>query len=132
MQSGKIGKIARVEMAVNFHEAHRQRDLTNVKQEDVDWEAFQFGGRITADVFQGMVEYQEGLVTFAMSLTNAAGNRSVWYGNMANFLRRVRSRETPRASVDNGFQHAVARCMAAVSLESGRGVSFDRQRLEIG
>jgi hypothetical protein len=47
VQSGKIGKIARVEMAVNFHEAHRQRDLTNVKQEDVDWEAFQFGGRIT-------------------------------------------------------------------------------------
>jgi len=228
VQSGVIGKVTRVEMAVNFQEARWQRDLTNVKKEEVDWEAFQFGGRITgpfdprklrqwqlfhettngiaglwmchlidlapwylqdpyprramtmggvylwkdgretSDVFQAMVEYNECLVTFAMSLTNAAGNRNLWYGtrgtldidnlritgdgsrdakrvvqpqapemipvesHMANFLRCVRTRETPRASVDNGFQHAVAGCMAGVSLETGRGVSFDRERLELG
>jgi hypothetical protein len=51
--------------------------------------------------------------------------------HMVNFLRCVRTRETPRASVDNGFQHAVAGCMAAVSLETGRRVRFDADRLEL-
>ena len=227
VHSGIIGKITRVEMAVNFQEQRWHRDLENVKAEDVDWEAFQFGGRITgpfnarklrewqlfhettngiaglwmchlidlapwylqdpypqhamtmggvylwkdgretSDVFESMVEYNECLVTFAMSLTNAAGNRNLWYGSkgvldidnlkisgdgskdpkrlmapidlekvpveshMTNFLRCVRTRQTPRASVDNGFQHAVAGCMAAVSLQTGRRVSFDREKLEL-
>jgi predicted dehydrogenase len=124
-------------------------------------------GRQTSDVFHATVEYNECLVTFAMSLTNGAGNRNLWFGakgtldidnltisgdgsrdpnrltastglekvpvesHMANFLRCVRTRETPRASVDNGFQHAVAGCMAAVSLETGRRVGFDRDKLEL-
>jgi predicted dehydrogenase len=116
-------------------------------------------GRETADVFQSTVEYNECLVNFSMSLTNPSGNRNVWYGtkgtldidnltitrdgtvaplekppvesHMANFLRCVRSRQTPRASVDNGFQHAVAGCIAGVALETGRRVSFDREKLEI-
>jgi hypothetical protein len=33
--------------------------------------------------------------------------------------------------VDAGFHHAVAGCMAAMSLESGRCMRFDRERLEI-
>ncbi len=227
IHSGVIGKVTRVEMAVNFQEQRWKRDLTNVRQDDVDWEAFQFGGRIsgpynprklrewqlfrettngiaglwmchlidlapwylqdpypksamamggvylwkdgrdTSDVFQAIVEYNECLVTFAMSLTNGAGNRNLWYGSkgvldldnqkitgegsrdpdrvketlafekveveshMANFLRCVRSRETPRASVDNGFQHAVAGCMAAVALDSGRRVRFDAAKMAL-
>jgi predicted dehydrogenase len=227
IHEGVIGKVTRVEMGVHFQEQRWRRDYENVKAEDVDWESFQFGGRIqgpfnarklrewqlfrettngiaglwmchlidlapwflndpypkhamamggvylwkdsrqTSDVFQAMVEYNECLVTFSMSLTNAAGNRNLWYGtrgtldidggkisgegsrdprrlmaetaiekvpvesHMANFLRCVRSRQTPRASVDNGFQHAVAGCMAAVSLETGRRVSFDREKLEL-
>ena len=51
--------------------------------------------------------------------------------HMANFLRCVRSRQSPRANVDAGFQHAVAGCMAAVSLETGRRVGFDREKLEL-
>lgn len=240
IQAGTIGKVTRVEMAVNFQEQRWHKDLSNVKPEDVDWQAFQFGGRITgpfnarklrewqlfrettngiaglwmchlidlagwflndpypkqavtlggvyewkdgrqtSDVFQATVEYNECLVTFAMSLTNAAGNRNVWYGDkgtldldkqtisgegsrrpdrvketvaiervpidlapgpgqpgdgttahIANFLKCVRSRETPRASVDAGFHHAVAGCMAAESLDSGRRVRFDPVKLEI-
>jgi hypothetical protein len=50
---------------------------------------------------------------------------------MANFLKCMRTRETPRASVDAGFSHAVAGCMAAVSLETGRRVGFDRDKLEL-
>jgi predicted dehydrogenase len=224
---GAIGKISRVEMSVNFQEQRWRRDLTNVRSQDVDWAAFQFGGRITgpynarklrewqlfrettngiaglwmchlidlapwylkdpfpkhamamggvylwkdgretSDVFQATVEYNDCLVTFSMSLTNGAGNRNLWYGakgtldldnqkitgegskeadrvqgtlpfdkpevesHMANFLRCVRTRATPRASVDNGFQHAVAGCMAAVALDTGRRVGFDPARLEL-
>jgi predicted dehydrogenase len=227
IHDGVIGKVTRVSMEVHFQERRWRRDYENVKQEDVDWEAFQFAGRIkgpfdarklrewqlfrettngiaglwmchlidlapwflkdpypkhamamggvylwkdgrqTSDVFQAMVEYHECLVTFSMSLTNGAGNRNLWFGtkgtldidnrtisgegsrdpqritaamplervpvesHMANFLRCVRSRGTPRASVDEGFQHAVAGCMAGVSLETGRRVSFDRDKLEL-
>lgn len=115
-------------------------------------------GRETEDVFQALVEYpNDVLVRFAMSLTNASGGRNEWYGtkgtidaekfrilpsgqplatepvesHMANFLRCVRSRETPRASVQAGFQHAVAGCMAAEALHSGRVVRFDAERLEL-
>jgi predicted dehydrogenase len=138
IRDGTIGKITRVEMAVNFQEQRWRKNLENVRREDVDWKAFQFGGRIpgpfdarrlresqlfhettngiaglwmchlidlapwyleipfpkaamamggvylrkdgreTSDVFQATVEYNECLVTFAMSLTNGAGNRNVW------------------------------------------------------
>ncbi len=227
IHDGAIGKVTRVEMAVHFQEQRWRRDYENVKAKDVDWESFQFGGRIkgpfnarklrewqlfrettngiaglwmchlidlapwflndpypkhamamggvylwkdgreTSDVFQAMVEYDECLVTFSMSLTNGGGSRNLWFGtrgtldidnarisgegsrdprrlmaempiekvlvesHMANFLRCMRTRQTPRASVDHGFQHAVAGCMAAVSLESGRRVSFDREKLEL-
>jgi hypothetical protein len=114
-----------------------------------------------------MFEYHETLVTFAMSLTNAAGWRDLWFGtrgtldaralkitgegshapdrivdpieiqtkpvesHMTNFLRSVRSRQTPRANVEAGFSHAVACCMAASSLETGRRVLFDAAKLEM-
>ncbi len=124
-------------------------------------------GRETSDVFHTLVEYEDCLVTFAMSLTNSAGWRNVWFGtrgtldadalritgegsqmkdrvaapvaipkeevesHMANFLRSVRTRETPRADVQAGFSHAVAGCMAAVALETGRRVRFDPDKLEL-
>ncbi len=124
-------------------------------------------GRETSDVFHALVEYEDCLVTFAMSLTNSAGWRNVWFGtrgtldadalritgegsqmkdrvaapvaipkeevesHMANFLRSVRTRETPRADVQAGFSHAVAGCMAAVALETGRRVRFDPDKLEL-
>ncbi|HYP15357.1 MAG TPA: Gfo/Idh/MocA family oxidoreductase [Bryobacteraceae bacterium] len=227
IHAGVIGKVTRVAMEVHFQEQRWRKDYHDVKAEDVDWEAFQFGGRIkgpfdarklrewqlfrdttsgiaglwmchlidlapwylqdpypkhavtlggvylwkdgrqTSDVFQSLVEYNDCLVSFSMSLTNAAGNRNLWFGtkgtldidnltitgegsrapdriehssaiekatvesHMLNFLRCMRSRQTPRANVDAGFQHAVAGCMAAVSLETGRRVSFDREKMEL-
>jgi hypothetical protein len=50
---------------------------------------------------------------------------------MANFLRCVRSRSTPRASIQAGFSHAVADCMAVLAYETGKRIGFDAQRLEI-
>ena len=125
-------------------------------------------GRQTQDVFQAMLEYpKQCLVSFAMSLTNSAGNRNLWFGtkgtldgdrlkitgdgssmpdrllepveikpipvesHMANFLRCVRSRQTPRADIQAGFSHAVADCMAVAAYETGKRIGFDAQKLEI-
>ena len=228
VQDGVLGKVTRVTMEVNYHQQRWRRDFHDVKPEDVDWEAFQFHGKVkgpfnaqklrewqlfeettngiaglwmchlidlvpwylkdpypkaastmggvylwkdgrqTADVFQSMVEYNECLVSFTMTLTNGYREYlNMWYGtkgtmdiearkitgqgsrdpdklaqditfvttpvesHMTNFLRCVKSRETPRASVDAGFQHAVAGCMAGVSLKTGKKVNFDAARMEI-
>jgi len=228
VQKGVIGKVTRVSMEYHFFEPRWRRDYHMVKAEDVDWEAFRFGGRIqggfdprklrewqlfrdttngipglwmthlidlaawylndpypkgamamggvylwkdgrqTSDVFQAMLEYTDCLVTFAMSLTNSAGGRNLWFGtkgvldaeanrvsgegsrdpdrimqpytlprpegiesHMANFLRCMRTRATPRASVEAGYAHAVATCMAAVSLETGRRVGYDPVKREL-
>jgi predicted dehydrogenase len=124
-------------------------------------------GRETSDVFHALLEYpKEFLVSFGMSLTNASGNRNLWFGtrgvldaealritgaggkegdrieqeiriagepvesHMANWLRCVRSRSTPRADIQAGFSHAVAGSMAAEALRTGRRVRFDAEKLE--
>lgn len=228
IQKGVIGKVTRVSMEYHFFEPRWRRDYHMVQPQDVDWEAFRFGGRIqggfdprklrewqlfrettngipglwmthlidlaawylndpfpkgamamggvfhwkdgrqTSDVFQAMLEYTDCLVTFAMSLTNSAGGRNLWFGikglldaeanrvsgdgsrdpervmqpytlplppqvesHMANFLRCMRTRATPRASVEAGYSHAVATCMAAVSLETGRRIRYDPAKREL-
>jgi predicted dehydrogenase len=227
MRSGALGKVTRVDMEVNFHEARWRRDYTGIAERDIDWPRFLFGrsdrpfdarrfrewqlfrdytnglpglwmshfidmvpwflgtpypqsvvasggvylwkdGRETEDVFQALLEYPEDcLVHWAMSLTNASGARNEWYGtrgvldaealrvtgagskqrdriteeihiekepvesHMENFLRSVRSRRTPRADIQAGFSHAVAGCMAAEALRTGRRVRFDAGRLEM-
>ncbi|MCS7315978.1 MAG: Gfo/Idh/MocA family oxidoreductase [Bryobacterales bacterium] len=125
-------------------------------------------GRETSDVFHALLDYPKGfLVSFAMSLTNAARNRNLWFGtrgtldaeamkvtgegsrmpdriteeievpaepansHMENFLECVRTRRTPRADIQAGFSHTVACCMAALALDYGRKVRFDRERLEL-
>ncbi len=228
VQKGVIGKVTRVSMEYHFFEPRWRRDYHMIQPQDVDWEAFRFGGRIqggfdprklrewqlfrdttngipglwmthlidlaawylndpfpkgamamggvyywkdgrqTSDVFQAMLEYTDCLVTFAMSLTNSAGGRNLWFGikgmldaeanrvsgdgsrdpdrvmqpytlplppqvesHMANFLRCMRTRATPRASVEAGYSHAVATCMAAVSLQTGRRVGYDPAKREL-
>jgi predicted dehydrogenase len=227
MQKGVLGKVTRVDMEVNFHEARWRRDFSDLREADVDWPRFLFGrsgraydprrlrewqlyrdytnglpglwmshfidlvpwflgtpyprsavasggvylwkdGRETEDVFQALLEYpNDCLVRWAMSLTNAEPNRNNWYGtlgtldcdamkisglgskdanriaseiavakvetdtHMENFLRCVRSRETPRADIQAGFSHAVAGIMSAEALRTGRRVTFDAERLEI-
>jgi len=49
--------------------------------------------------------------------------------HMENFLKCVRSRQTPRADIQAGFSHAVAGCMASEALRTSRTVRFDAERL---
>lgn len=125
-------------------------------------------GRETSDVFHALLDYpKDFLVSFAMSLTNSAGNRNFWFGEKGifdgdrmvflpegsrdpnrlteprkiertrlnshtdNWLQCIRSRETPRADVQSGFSHAVAGCMAAAALKTGRRIMFDPGKLEM-
>ena len=125
-------------------------------------------GRETSDVFHALLDYPKGfLVSFAMSLTNSAGIRNLWFGtkgtldadqwvlsgdgskekdrirtatriepetvtsHMQNFIDCIRTRGTPRAGIEAGFSHAVACCMAAQALETGRKIRFDAQRLDL-
>ena len=125
-------------------------------------------GRETSDVFHALLDYPKGfLVSFSMSLTNAYGNRHLWFGtrgtldmdalkitgegsqapdrleeetriqpevassHMEDFLDCVRTRRPPRADIDAGFSHAVAGCMAAQALATGRKIYFDPTRLEM-
>ncbi|MBI4909123.1 MAG: Gfo/Idh/MocA family oxidoreductase [Acidobacteria bacterium] len=50
--------------------------------------------------------------------------------HMANWLRCIKSRQTPRADIQAGFSHAVAGCMSAEAYRSGRRVGFNREKLE--
>ena len=44
-------------------------------------------GRETSDVFHALLDYPKGFqVSFAMSLTNSAGNRNMWFGTRARWI----------------------------------------------
>lgn len=125
-------------------------------------------GRETSDVFHALLDYpKDCLISFAMSLTNSAGNRNLWFGTKGtfdgdrlvflpegsrdpdrltevrkvertrlnshtdNWIQCIRSRETPRADIQAGFSHAVAGCMAAEALKTGRRITFDPGKLEM-
>ena len=48
-----------------------------------------------------------------------------------NWLQCIRSGETPHASIDAGFQHAVAVLMATTSYETGRRTTYDSKKRAI-
>lgn len=51
--------------------------------------------------------------------------------HMANWLECVRSRKTPNASIEWGYNHAVAACMAAEALRTGRRQVYDAGKQEV-
>jgi predicted dehydrogenase len=51
--------------------------------------------------------------------------------HMANWLRCLRTRATPRADIQAGFSHAVAGIMATKAMEENRRVRFQADTLEI-
>ena len=48
-----------------------------------------------------------------------------------NWLQCMRSGETPHASIDAGFQHAVAVLMAVMSYDSGKRTKYDPAKRKI-
>ena len=48
-----------------------------------------------------------------------------------NWLQCLRTRETPNASIEAGYQHSVASIMAMQSYDSGRRTVYDAEKREI-
>jgi len=48
-----------------------------------------------------------------------------------NWLQCLRSRQTPNASIDAGYQHAVACLMAVRAFDTGKRMTYDPQKREI-
>jgi predicted dehydrogenase len=51
--------------------------------------------------------------------------------NVRNWMECVRSRKTPNAHIDAGYQHSVALCMTIVAIQTGRRVTFDDAKQEV-
>lgn len=74
-----------------------------------------------------------------MSLAEAAalptgadtGADNATSANMKNWMECVRSRKTPNASVEAGYNHSVALCMTIAAIQTGQRITFDDARQEI-
>lgn len=51
--------------------------------------------------------------------------------HVLDWLQCVRNRKTPNASIDAGYQHAVAVIMAMMSYDSGKRLVYDQEKREI-
>jgi hypothetical protein len=51
--------------------------------------------------------------------------------NVRNWMECVRSRKTPNAHIDAGYQHFVALCLTIAAIQSGRRVTFDDAKQEV-
>jgi len=51
--------------------------------------------------------------------------------HMRNFMECIRSRKKPNADIYSGYNHAIANCMTAKALHTGKRVTFDEARQEV-
>ena len=51
--------------------------------------------------------------------------------HVLDWLQCIRSRKTPNASIDAGYQHAVAVIMAMQASDAGKRLIYDREKREI-
>jgi predicted dehydrogenase len=73
-----------------------------------------------------LVEGEEKAVTAA----NTGSDRMTSL-HVRNWMECVRSRKTPNADINAGYQHSVALCMTIAALHTGRRVTFDDAKQEI-
>jgi len=51
--------------------------------------------------------------------------------NVRNWMECVRGRKTPNASIDAGYSHSVALCMAIAAMHTGQKATFDDAKQEV-
>jgi len=51
--------------------------------------------------------------------------------HVLDWLQCIRSRQTPNASIDAGYQHAVAVIMAMMAYDAGKRMIYDHEKREI-
>jgi len=51
--------------------------------------------------------------------------------HMRNFMECIRSRKQPNADIYSGYNHAIANCMTAEALHTGKKITFDQAKQEV-
>src|SRR6202453_250819 len=51
--------------------------------------------------------------------------------NMRNWMECVRSRKTPNASIEAGYNHSIALCMNVAAIQTGQKVTFDEKTQQV-
>jgi hypothetical protein len=51
--------------------------------------------------------------------------------NVRNWMECVRSRKTPNADIEAGYNHSVALCMTIAALHTGQRVTFDDVKQDV-
>jgi hypothetical protein len=51
--------------------------------------------------------------------------------NVRNWMECVRSRQTPNADIEAGYNHSLALVMTIAAMQTGRKVTFDEQRQQV-
>jgi predicted dehydrogenase len=73
------------------------------------------------------------LVDHAETASTAAntGRDPMTSANMRNWMECVRSRKTPNASIEAGYNHSVALCMNVAAIQTGQKVTFDDKTQQV-
>jgi hypothetical protein len=61
----------------------------------------------------------------ATSTDANTGGDPMTSANMRNWMECVRSRKTPNAPIEAGYNHSVALCMNIAAIQTGQKVTFD-------
>ena len=69
--------------------------------------------------------------TEAVSTSADTGGDPETSANMRNWMECVRSRKTPNASIEAGYNHSVALCMNIAAIQTGEKVTFDDKRQQV-
>jgi predicted dehydrogenase len=51
--------------------------------------------------------------------------------NVRNWMECIRSRSTPNADIEAGYNHSVALCMTIAAIQTGKRVTFDDERQDV-
>jgi hypothetical protein len=59
------------------------------------------------------------------------GNDPLTFNHIKNWMECVRSRKTPNAPIEAGYQHSIANIMATAAYRTGLKVTFDEKTQEV-
>jgi predicted dehydrogenase len=101
-------------------------------------------GKVTPEggLSEGMAKAmgKEAFLLPELSLTEAAGRVETaantgadrdTTANVRNWMECVRSRQTPNADIEAGYNHSLALVMTIAAMQTGRKVTFDEQRQQV-
>ena len=74
-------------------------------------------------------DLKESEIKVVTAANTGADNSTVL--NMLNWMECVRSRATPNAPVEAGYNHSIANIMTTASLRTGKYVTFDETNQEV-